>query len=190
MKNESVIILPRDTFQYSIIKHYRCGRPKRINCEFRVDGDRMKHISPSSCGPFPSETVFPNRHRNYTAEIALLEDIINDRVSSCEGADFNKLLILIGDPEGKVLASELKRYVIEQLSTLLPKVNWDETVENVYLSQDRIVFDVKTVLLKLKILHTIRGTVAAKFIVDFERYNNYDNDDDYDEYGAYTERTV
>ncbi|XP_052895471.1 uncharacterized protein LOC128302646 [Anopheles moucheti] len=188
IKVPSVVVLPRDTVQYSITKHYRFGPPKRFTCELHV-GERMKFVPKRSCNGYRPKTTQPSEKRNYAAEKALLEEMINDLLSSCEARDESKLLVLAENHE--TIESEgkaLKRYVVQRLKSLLPSVNWHETIENVSGSQNRIVFEVRTVLMKLKILHSIRGTDVAKIITDFEEFGrsakDYDDyyDDDYEDY--------
>uniref|UniRef100_A0A182WH39 CBM39 domain-containing protein n=1 Tax=Anopheles minimus TaxID=112268 RepID=A0A182WH39_9DIPT len=150
---------------------------------FEFDSDRMKfapsNVPPQSCRMLRPIIVTPSQHRNYTAEKTMLEETINELLASYQRADLNTMLTLAYDRGSVLPLNELKRYVIDRLNSLLPEVDWEETVDEVGLSEEGIFFDVKTVLMKLKILHTIRHTDAAKSIFDF---TYEEGSDDYDEY--------
>uniref|UniRef100_A0A182QNP9 Uncharacterized protein n=1 Tax=Anopheles farauti TaxID=69004 RepID=A0A182QNP9_9DIPT len=119
---------------------------------------------------------------NYHTEKALLKEMITDLTDSCHSV--TKMLILDSERSSFVDKSDLQEYAISRLTSLVPSVDWDEELENVYLSGDMIVFDVKTVLMKKTIMHMIRGTDVADKIIDYDRLerSEYDgeNDDDYD----------
>ncbi|XP_052895474.1 uncharacterized protein LOC128302648 [Anopheles moucheti] len=172
IKHPSVVVLPRDSFQYSITEHYRHGPSKQFNCEFRVNGERMKVVPRPNiaqhCYVFRPKITQPSVKRNYAAEKALLEEKINDHLTLCEGTYVTNLLVLTDVYEGIQTKQALEQYVVNRLNSLLPAVDWRETVENVYLNQDRIVFAVKSKLTKLKILHSIRDTDVAKTIIDYK----------------------
>ncbi|XP_040169716.1 uncharacterized protein LOC120904056 [Anopheles arabiensis] len=188
-----VLVLPGDNFQYTVTKRYRNGLPAQLSCKFRVSGDRMIHSHPAvrHC---PENAPRSNvvREINYAAEKRLLEDTINELLTACEAAGTTKMLILLGNYQDIESEKALKRYVIGQLESLLPSVEWDGTVENVYRSNGRFVFEVKTALMKLKILHLVRGAEAAASIVDYDKQarSTYDRDDyfdeDYDEHESTT----
>uniref|UniRef100_A0A182TW28 CBM39 domain-containing protein n=1 Tax=Anopheles melas TaxID=34690 RepID=A0A182TW28_9DIPT len=188
-----VLVLPGDNFQYTVTKRYRNGPPAQLSCQFRVSGDRMipSHPAVRHCPEnAPRNNVV--REINYAAEKRLLEDTINELLSACEAAGTTKMLILLGNYQDIESEKALKRYVIGRLDSLLPSVEWDGTVENVYRSNGRFVFEVKTALLKLKILHLVRDAEAAASIVDYDTQarSTYDRDDyfdeDYDEHESTT----
>lgn len=188
-----VLVLPGDNFQYTVTKRYRKWPPAQLSCKFRVSGDRMIHSYPAvrHCPEnVPRSNVV--REINYAAEKRLLEDTINELLTACEAAGTTKMLILLGNYQDIESEKALKRYVIGQLESLLPSVEWDGTVENVYRSNGRFVFEVKTALMKLKILHLVRGAEAAASIVDYDKQarSTYDRDDyfdeDYDEHESTT----
>ena len=210
-----VLVLPGDNFQYTVTKRYRNGPPAQLSCKFRVSGefvlvlnrfaaandtrlvfisgDRMIHSHPAvhHC---PENAPRSNvvREINYAAEKRLLEDTINELLTACEAAGTTKMLILLGNYQDIESEKALKRYVIGRLDSLLPSVEWDGMVENVYRSNERFVFEVKTALMKLKILHLVRGAEAAASIVDYDTQarSTYDRDDyfdeDYDEHESTT----
>ncbi|XP_041776188.1 uncharacterized protein LOC121595889 isoform X1 [Anopheles merus] len=193
IKNPSVLVLPGDTVQYTVTKRYRNGPPAQLSCKFRVSGDRMISLHPAvhHCSEnAPRSNVV--REINYAAEKRLLEDTINDMLTSCEATAKTKMLILLGNYQDIESEKALKRYVIGRLESLLPSVEWDGTVDNVYRSNGRFVFEVKTALMKLKILHLVRGAEAAASIVDYDTQvrSTYDRDDyfdeDYDEHESTT----
>ena len=120
------------------------------------------------------------REINYAAEKRLLEDTINELLTACETTAKTKKLILLGSYQDIESEKALKCYVISRLESLLPSVEWDGTVENVYRSNGRFVFEVKTALMKLKILHLVRGAEAAASIVDYDtQVRSTDDRDDY-----------
>nr|XP_040237617.2 uncharacterized protein LOC120958708 [Anopheles coluzzii] len=193
INNPSVLVLPGDNFQYTVTKRYRNGPPAQLSCKFRVSGDRMIHSHPAvrHC-PENARRSNVVREINYAAEKRLLEDTINELLTACEAAGKTKMLILLGNYQDIESEKALKRYVIGRLESLLPSVEWDGTVENVYRSNGRFVFEVKTTLMKLKILHLVRGAEAAASIVDYDKQarSTYDRDDyfdeDYDEHESTT----
>ncbi|XP_053667181.1 uncharacterized protein LOC128716286 [Anopheles marshallii] len=179
IKHPSAVVLPGDTVQYSITKHYRYGPPKRFSCNLQVDGAIMKFLPKAMSPPSCPVNGASSTKRNYAAEKTLLEQTINGLLSSCDAMDVPKLLVLAEDKKAIESAREpLKRYVVDRLYSLLPSVDWHETVENVYGSPERIVLEVKTVLMKLKILHSIRGTDVAKIVTDFEELSRSAKDSD------------
>uniref|UniRef100_A0A182WYN4 CBM39 domain-containing protein n=1 Tax=Anopheles quadriannulatus TaxID=34691 RepID=A0A182WYN4_ANOQN len=183
INNPSVLVLPGDTVQYTVIKRYRIGQPTQLSCKFTV-GDRMipTHPAVRHC---PENTPRSNvvREINYAAEKRLLEDTINDMLTACEAAGTTKMLILLDNYQDIESEKAVKRYVIGRLESLLPSVEWDGTVENVYRSNGRFIFEVKTALMKLKILHLVRGAEAAASIVDYDKQarSTYDREDYVDE---------
>ena len=100
-------------------------------------GDRMIHSYPAvrHC-PENAPRSDVVREINYAAEKRLLEDTINELLTSCEAAGTTKMLILLGNYQDIESEKALKRYVIGRLESLIPSVEWDGTVENVYRSID------------------------------------------------------
>uniref|UniRef100_A0A4Y0BLY8 CBM39 domain-containing protein n=1 Tax=Anopheles funestus TaxID=62324 RepID=A0A4Y0BLY8_ANOFN len=159
-KHASAIVRAGDIVQYTVSKLYQYGPAKIFSCEFYVNDKFIKSAYETTSSRFCPENV-----HNFAAEKTLLEETINELLSSCEAVNLTTKLALTDDMQEK---KPLKRYAVQRLNTLLPSVNWYDTVGNVSRIQNRIVFDVDTKLMKLKILHMIRGTDVAKNITDLE----------------------
>uniref|UniRef100_A0A182KGQ8 CBM39 domain-containing protein n=1 Tax=Anopheles christyi TaxID=43041 RepID=A0A182KGQ8_9DIPT len=191
----SIVVLPGDRFQYTVTKRYRNGPPRQLSCEFRVNGERMLFSRPTQTRSCEENISTKNKGRqlNYIAEKRLLEETINEMLSSCEAADTTSMLILSGDYADMELTNELKSFIINRLRSHLPSVDWHGEVEDVYRTNGRLVFTVKTTLMKLKVLHLVRGTAVEAIVTDYDKQDRttYDHEDYFDEdYGEPEIRTV
>ncbi|XP_050072520.1 uncharacterized protein LOC126560607 [Anopheles maculipalpis] len=196
IKHPSVIILPGDTIQYSVTKSYRHGPPKRFSCEFGVNGDLMKFLaitnSPRSCtGGVPSR-----QSRNYEDEQKLLWDIIYEYDVYCDAVELTNLLVLPQDKKYFAYERDIKEHIVKLLSTLVPSIDWAESVRDVYRTDEMYFFGMKSILLKHEILHMIQGTSVESIITDFDKIDRFSvrntdgsrngngGSEDYVEYGS------
>ncbi|XP_053677808.1 uncharacterized protein LOC128727881 [Anopheles nili] len=181
--HSSIVVLPGDRFQYSVIERYRYGPPRLFSCEFTVS-DRLKFVPAVKSD---TKAPLPTLARNQPDALAnkmLLEELINDIIDGCKRSDITNFLAVTTD-ENVENSSKMIPYLLERLNTLVPTLNWGNMLSNAYHSKGMLVFDAQSALMKKKVLHLIRGTDAANKIVDYDRLNrsSYDTDDSfYDDY--------
>uniref|UniRef100_A0A182NF16 CBM39 domain-containing protein n=1 Tax=Anopheles dirus TaxID=7168 RepID=A0A182NF16_9DIPT len=185
IRHPTLLARDGDLFQYKLTKHFRSRTNSTLHCKFTVSKSKLKpapSTRPLSCpkGSGIEIATLPKTQIDYSDEKALLEATISDLTDSCHSV--TNMLVLDSAQNTFDLETQLKNYTIHRLSSLLPTVDWSDMPENVYLGDEKIIFSVKTILTKKKILYMIRGTEMANEITDYDRLERSAsaNDDDYD----------
>ncbi|KFB47788.1 AGAP009145-PA-like protein [Anopheles sinensis] len=169
----TAVIRAGDLFDYVIVKQYKRGNTRWYDCNaFRVKGSLIKEIRQGQ-----TESYKPHADDENNKE-SLKTPQNNTTVN--DSALITNTFVLAENAD-VTTESALREFIITRLTALLPLVDWNNTITEVFRWKSKFSFDVKTPEEKRKILRLLeKNKKAAEVVLNFDNMETLDNNEDYD----------
>lgn len=160
----TAVIRAGDTFDYAIRVQYKNGYTYWYDCKsFRVHESLIKD-APQADDEKEQETQTTTPYNT----------TVNDNTPITN-------TFVLAENTDVTTEAALREFIVARLTELLPAVNWNSTITEVFRWNSKFSFDVKTPEEKRKILRLLeKNKNAAEVVLDFDNMETLDNNDDYD----------
>ncbi|XP_050083315.1 uncharacterized protein LOC126569937 [Anopheles aquasalis] len=157
------IIRAKDHLRYTITNHYRAGVTRQYRCSFYVAQDRLKYetsITPSYCPTPVAQTTKLSQ-----SDKTLLEEILNESIGQCRE---QTNMLVMADSNTVRTQKQMEQYVRSRLNSLVPGLDWGNAFKLIYKTEEGLVFELKSMIAKKKLLRIVKSIDEAKDIQDYD----------------------
>lgn len=187
IRSDDAIIRSRDHVYYNAIVKKTSGKAyvARSN-EFYVSESRIliaditggatnARDESSSVAQAPSGSLASNALQQ---EVKLLEEILSELNQQCHPTQnqSKELLLNVSTPT-RLDAKDLHQFMTRELTAKLPTIDWNRVLVDTYYTTNGIVFEVPTIVEKLKILKLAKK-LPDQLIVDVDAFEAEDTTND------------
>lgn len=160
MQDDDAVIRAGDNLQYRFSFRYSDGRTPKRNDFFYVAESKIfhKHLQcPSTTSTSTTGVQLP-RAAVLQEDIDLLEEIAKDVFEHCNNVtEISKNLYLDSRPAPNLDPKKLYEFTLNELQTMLPKINWNKVLVHTFYYNDGVGFEVMTHIDKQKVLKLSRN---------------------------------
>lgn len=171
IQDDNAVIRSGDNVHYTFHFYMSNGTVFIKESEFYVSANRVFHQQQryTATTVSPAEQNVESKLVKYEEDINLLESIVYDVFQQCNNVtEFTKHLYLNITPIATTLNSkQLYEYTLESLQKMLPDMAWNSVLVNAFYNNDGIVFEVMTLIDKLKVLQ-LSKTMTDNPIIDVD----------------------
>lgn len=159
MQDDNAVIRAGDNLQYWFSFRYSNGRTSIKNDSFYVAESKifLQHLRCPSTS-IPTTGVQLPRAAALQEDIDLLEEIAKDVFEHCNNVtEISKNLYLDSRPAPNLDPKKLYEFTLNELQTMLPKINWNKVLVHTFYYNDGVGFEVMTHIDKQKVLKLSRN---------------------------------
>uniref|UniRef100_A0A182MVC8 CBM39 domain-containing protein n=1 Tax=Anopheles culicifacies TaxID=139723 RepID=A0A182MVC8_9DIPT len=183
LRNEDAIIRGGDhVFYNAIVKKTNGNAYYSRSNEFYVSESRilLGDVTGNASRACERETAvvaanLSGSDKQQIDEIKLLEDILRELNDQCNANDGNrtKQLLLSAETETRYDGKQLYQFVAGELERMMPLINWNRTLVEVFYASKGIGFEVATTIDKLKVLQLAKN-LPTSTITDMDNFQTED----------------